>query len=181
MEIALVVAAVAAGVGVLAGGSLDSLAATKFAALPFLFAGLALQLIFSFWDPSWLTAGLSLAVLIGSNVLVAMFIWLNRRLAGMLIAGAGLVLNVLVISLNGAMPVSADAARVAGRAQGLENADIKHDRLDDETLLPWLADIMPIPGIGLIMSLGDVVLALGIARLTYARTTANEGASEASG
>ena len=180
MEIALVAGALAAGAGVLAGGSLDSLAATKLAALPFLFAGLALQLIFLFWDPSWLTDGISLGVLITSNLLVMVFIWLNRRLPGMLIAGAGLVLNILVISLNGAMPVSPEAARVAG-GEDFVSSDIKHASLDGDTLLPWLADILPIPKLGFVLSAGDVVLIVGIARLTYARTTAGGRTSEASG
>jgi hypothetical protein len=181
VEIALVVAAFAAWAGVLAGGSLDSLAATKLVASPLLFAGFALQLLFTFWQPSWMTTELSLAVLVSSNLLVGLFVWLNRRLPGILLAGTGLVLNLLVISLNGAMPVSADAARIAGGAQGLENADSKHDVLNDDTLLPWLSDVLPVPGVGLVLSVGDVVLVLGIARLTYARTKAGDRTSEASG
>lgn len=180
MEIALVAGAIAAGAGVLAGGSLDSLAATKLAALPLLFAGLALQLVFLLWDPSWLTDGLSLVVLISSNLLVLVFIWLNRRLAGILLAGVGLVLNLLVISLNGAMPVSSEAARVAG-GEDFGSADIKHALLNEDTVLPWLADVLPIPRLGFVLSVGDVLLILGIAWLTYARTTAGDRASEASG
>ena len=61
-----------------------------------------------------MTDGAGLAALIVSNVLVLAWLILNRSLPGLLIAAVGLLMNVAVISANGAMPVSEDAVRTAG-------------------------------------------------------------------
>ena len=49
----------------------------------------------------------------------------------------------------------------------------KHEHLDDDTILPWIGDVIGIPVAKEVVSLGDVVLALGIARLIYYQTTSN--------
>jgi len=170
VEIALVVAIVAVVVALLQGGSLERLADTKFRAVPLLLLGLALQIVFGFWSPSWMTDGLGLAVLIVSNVLVLAWLIVNRSLPGLLIAAAGLLMNLVVISANGAMPVSADAVRTAG-GETLEISEegLKHEVLDDDTRLGFLGDIIPLPALG-IWSVGDLVLAAGLALLAYRQT-----------
>jgi len=173
MEIALVVAVLAVGVGVLRGGSLEQLAATKFHAIPLLIAGIGLQILFSLWSPSWVNEAVSLGVLIGSNMLVLSFLVVNRMLPGVVIASVGLVLNLAVISSNGAMPVSPDAARTAGAKElVISEGAIKHEVLDDHTELGFLGDVIPIPWPGLVISIGDIVLAAGIAVLGYSQTKA---------
>ena len=170
----LAVAAVAGLYGLVRGGSLEGIAATKFRFLWLLFAGFLLQVGFSLWNPEWLTEAGELAILAGSNLLVALFLALNRRLPGMLIAAAGLVLNVVVIASNGAMPVSLEAAEVAGTDIEAADFGIKHEPLHDDTVFPWLGDVIPLPGLSTLISAGDVVLALGIGRLVYRRTLAEE-------
>jgi|tagenome__1003787_1003787.scaffolds.fasta_scaffold20672736_3 hypothetical protein len=64
----------------------------------------------------------------------------------------GGVLNAVPILLNGAMPYSASAERIAGGLKGT--------RIDGHTALPMLGDIIPLPA-GKFMSVGDVVLAIG--------------------
>jgi hypothetical protein len=162
----LVVAAVIAAL--LQGGSLDSLAATRFRWVPLLVTGLAVQIVFEIWDPEGLTRTGATTVILASYAAVAGFTLLNRNLPGMLIATAAVALNVLVIAANGAMPVSPDAARRAG--VGLPETSVKHVVLDDDTRLPWLADVIPLPGMREVISIGDVLLALGLARLAYVRT-----------
>jgi hypothetical protein len=171
MEIALVIAVLAVAAGVLRGGSLERLAATQFRAIPLLVAGLGVQILFSLWSPSWLNEAVSLGALIGSNMLVLSFLVVNRMLPGVLIAAVGLVLNLAVISSNGAMPVSPEAARTAGAEElVISEGAIKHEVLDDDTELGFLGDVIPIPWPGLVISIGDIVLAAGIAVLAYSQT-----------
>ncbi|HEX2051024.1 MAG TPA: DUF5317 domain-containing protein [Actinomycetota bacterium] len=149
------------------GGSLEVVANTRFRAGWVLFTGLAAQIALAVWRPAWLSDDAELAVLLGSNALVASFLVANRRLPGMALAGIGLALNVAVIGANGAMPV--DRAAVSGVGISMEGAGPKHEPLDDDTALPWLADVIPVTPTREILSVGDVFLAVGIARLVYAR------------
>jgi hypothetical protein len=170
----LLLAAGAAGVAILRGGSLDSLAATKFRWAWLLAAGLGSQIGLELWSPSWADGGWGVVVLLASNALVAAFLAANARLPGIGLAALGMVMNVVVIAVNGAMPVSEKALERAGFEGRVEEFGVKHELLDDDTNLPWLADVIPVPG-RTIISLGDVVLALGIAQLVYRRTRGSTG------
>jgi hypothetical protein len=95
----------------------------------------------------------------------------NWHLPGMRLVTIGLGLNALVIGANGAMPVDPDAIL----ALGIDGATVppgKHTLLDDQTRLPWLADIWPLPPLRSIISVGDVVLAAGLIPLTHALMSA---------
>lgn len=172
MVLALSVGLVTVAVAVLRGGSLRGLSETKFRWVPLLFAGLVVQIAFDVLAPRLLEGTGALAVVLLTNLAVAGFVLGNRKLPGMVLAGAGLALNVIVIASNGAMPVSPKAVAIAD-APSLDAAGIKHERLTEETILPWLGDVIPLPGTGLIVSVGDVVLGAGIARLVYVRTTSS--------
>lgn len=170
MQIALVVAVVAVVAGLLRGGSLERVANTRFRAAPLLIAGLGLQIVFGLWSPEWMTDALGLGVLIGSNMLVLSFLVVNRTLPGLVVAAVGLVLNLAVISSNGAMPVSAEAAKAVGAGElEISEGTLKHEVADDDTRLAFLGDVIPIPVVG-ILSVGDLVLAAGLARLAYSQT-----------
>ena len=174
----LLIAVVAAVYGLVRGGSLDTLAATHFRFVWVLIAGLVMQLGFDIWNPEWLTETGDLAVLIGSNIAVAVFLLLNRQLPGMWLAALGLLLNALVIGANQGMPVSREAAELAGFSE-VPALGIKHEVLHPDTVFPWLADVIPLPGLTKILSIGDVILAAGIGWLVYRRTVAEpeEGAT----
>ena len=179
MEIALLVAVVAVVVALLQGGSLERLAATKFRATPLLLFGLALQIVFGFWSPSWMNDAAGLTVLLVSNLFVLVWLIVNRPLPGLLIAAVGLLMNLAVITANGAMPVSADAVRAAGGGElEISEGALKHEVLDDETRLSFLGDIIPLPRLG-ILSAGDLVLAAGLALLAYRQTRWGESAGGA--
>lgn len=168
----LLVLGVALSAGLLRGGSLASLADTRLRWLVLLFEGLLIQVAFDIWDPPGLTASGGLAVLLVSNVAVAGFLVLNARIPGMLLIGLGLLLNSLVITANQAMPVSATAAARAGlEPPPVSSDDIKHERLDSSTRLGWLGDVIAVPGLKEVLSLGDVVLALGVGRVVYMQST----------
>jgi hypothetical protein len=171
---ALVLAVLTGIAARLRGGSLTTLAETTFRWTPLLVAGLVLQVTFLLWDPEWLGESGGVAVLLLSNFTVAAWLFVNRSLPGLLLAGAGMALNVLVIAVNGAMPVLPSSAETAGVAQSLDDAGIKHERLDDDTVLPWLGDAIPVPPFKEVLSVGDVVLALGLCRVVDARMTVNK-------
>ena len=168
----LIIAVLVAAVALMRGGSLESLAATRAQWLWLVWVALLIQgtLIL---EPSWLSDAGALAVLITTNLAIILFMVLNRTLPGMLIAAVGLLLNLVVISANGAMPVS---DRVLGMADidesALDSAGLKHERMTDDTALPWLGDVVPITPLREIWSLGDFVLAAGIGYFMWARTLA---------
>ena len=169
MTLVLVVTALAVVIGLLRRGSLDELARTEFHWVPVLVAALLVQVAADIWDPPWLGESGALAVLIGTNIAVAAFLIRNWELPGMPAAGAGMVLNVTVISANGAMPVSRRAAELAGFEGPMADPGLKHELLGPDTLLPWLADVIPIPVLNRLISPGDVLIAFGIGWLVYRR------------
>ncbi len=170
MLLTLIIIIVATSLALLLGGSLEAIARTRFRYVWLLFAGLGIQLVFSYWSPTFIGDRAGLAILLVSNAAVALFLALNARLPGLVIASTGLLLNVAVIFSNGAMPVSASAARASGvTAKHFSIGGIKHERMTDNTLLPWIGDVIPIPGVEEVASIGDVVLALGIGRLIFVR------------
>jgi hypothetical protein len=164
----LIIATIATIVALVLGGSLDDLAATRVRMLWLVYAGLALQLIAAIWTPEWLTGGLALAVFVVSSGAIALFLALNFRLPGITLAALGIILNLTVIVANGAMPVSTDAA--PGLEKSLDTPGIKHERLDDATIFPWLADVIPVRPLREILSAGDVLLGAGIAYFVFTRT-----------
>lgn len=170
MLLVLVAAIVAASVALVRGGSLSALAGTQFRWTWVLFASLLVQVAADIWagDISR-TLGVTLFVL--SYVGVALFMLLNRSFAGMAFAAAGLALNALVIAVNGAMPVSRWAADVAGIGS-LGDMGVKHEVAGPDTVLSFLGDVIPIPSTLQIISVGDVVLGVGIALLVYRQTLA---------
>lgn len=173
MLILLALLAGAAALGVARGGSLESLAQTSFQWSWLILAGLLLQAGANVLDPPWLHRSGMLAVVIASNALIALFLVANRNLPGIGLATAGLFLNLVVIGANGAMPVSPAAAEIAGLAPPGQDAELKHEPVTDDTLLPWLGDQVPVPRLKSVLSAGDILLDLGLARLVYVRTKAD--------
>jgi hypothetical protein len=172
MLIALAAATAAVALGVARGGSLEALAATPLRAVGLLFGGLCLQVAATLWSPPWLTGPWALLLVVVSNLAILLFIAFNRLLPGMLLADVGVALNLVAIVANGAMPVSATAARLAGVAAAPSAVALRHEAMGADTVLPWLGDVVPLPGLGEVVSVGDLLLAAGIAWLVYSATTA---------
>lgn len=105
------------------------------------------------------------SLLAGSLVAVLAFGWANRSLPGVWLAIVGIALNAAVILPNGAMPVSAGAIAALGGEETIEVA--KHQLLEDHHHLPWLADIIPVPVLRTVISVGDIALALGAGLLLH--------------
>lgn len=106
-----------------------------------------------------------LTLLLGSLVAVLAFVWANRALPGMWLVLVGFALNAAVIVPNGAMPVSPEAIAYLGGDEAIEAG--KHQLLEDGDALPWLADVIPIPVVRIVVSVGDIVLALGVGVLMH--------------
>ena len=175
MSVVLIVSVVCAGIAILKGGSLRNLAGTSFRLVWLLVAGAVISFAAGFFDPAWLSESLSAAITVAVLASAVVFLFANRDLPGMGLAGLGLAINTLVIAVNGAMPVSADAARIANARGSLDEPGLKHEVMDADTDLAWLADRIPIPGARIVLSAGDLVLAAGIGRLAYKRTLDAEG------
>ena len=164
----LIVIGVAAGIGFIAGGRLRPFERLTVHWWGVALAGLALQGI-PFATSVGRQAGS--ALLLGSYGLLIAFAWVNRRLPALWLVMAGLILNLLVIGVNGGMPVSAGALETAGaRAEGLLGAGTaKHHLMGPGDTLTPLGDVIGIPPpIGAVISIGDVLLYAGVAVLVIA-------------
>jgi hypothetical protein len=163
-----IVIGVAAGIGFVAGGRLRPFERLTVHWWGVALAGLALQGI-PFATSVGRQAGS--ALLLGSYGLLIAFAWVNRRLPALWLVMAGLILNLLVIGVNGGMPVSAGALETAGaRAEGLLGAGTaKHHLMGPGDTLTPLGDVIGIPPpVGAVISIGDVLLYAGIAVLVIA-------------
>jgi hypothetical protein len=166
--IAIVIAAVA--VAYLRGGRLRHLAAAPLRAPWLLFVGLGLQIAVDLSAGRGFLAdasALGLGVLVLSQVLVVAWLLLHRELPGVWLVALGLAMNAVVIAANGAMPVDPSAVRALGLGD-LEVPIGKHTVLTEDTRLPWLADVLPVPPLRSIVSVGDLVIAAGLFPLTHA-------------
>jgi hypothetical protein len=164
----LVVIGLAVCIGFIAGGSLRPFERFRVHWWAVALAGLALQGI-----PlaSGASRPVGSIVLAGSYGLLGAFAWVNRRLPAVWLVMVGLALNILVIAVNGGMPVSAGALETAGaRADGLAGAGtLKHHLMGPDDLLTPLGDVIGIPPpIGAVISIGDVLLYAGVAILVIA-------------
>jgi len=104
-------------------------------------------------------------------IMLFMGVWYNRDNKYIVLAGLGIFLNALVIYLNGGrMPVSVEMSRFAQiNPKDIEwlvsNNVATHQPITDKTLLWFLGDVIPLPKpypFPKVISIGDVVLALGI-------------------
>ncbi len=96
----------------------------------------------------------------------------NLQLPGTSLIAFGIVLNGLVVTLNGgSMPVLAEAAAEAGYTGVL---DPLHSEADDKTFLPFLGDVIPLALFRNVYSAGDVLLAAGVFLLTFRALTRSD-------
>jgi len=159
----------AASIAVVRGGRLRNLSDIRLRLWWLLIVGFGMQAVTGFFpvDADWARpTGITLILL--SYVPLLLMVVLNRDKPGMWLAGLGILMNFSVIAANGGMPVLEGAAIVAGGFP--ESVDItrnfKHLVLDESTRFSFLADVIPLRfiGQGQVISLGDVLLAVGLGR-----------------
>ena len=160
---------IALAMAVIRGGRLTNLGDIELRAWWLLLIALGLQ-VGTVWlpDSNW-AEGLGLAMVLVSYGLLMTLVLLNRNRPGMWLAGLGVLMNFTVIAVNGGMPVMAEAAEVASGFTVTVpdlSGSFKHVLLDSGSRLTALADVIPlrIGGLGQVISLGDVFLAVGLGR-----------------
>ena len=160
---------IAMAMAVLRGGRLTNLGDIELRAWWLLLVALGLQ-VATVWLPQtdW-AEGLGLAMVLISYGLLMALVVLNRTATGMWLAGLGVLMNFTVIAVNGGMPVLSEAAEVASGFTVTVpdlSGSFKHVILDSGSNLTAFADVIPlrIGGIGQVISLGDVFLAVGLGR-----------------
>jgi hypothetical protein len=148
-------------VGYLLGGRLRDVADLKLHWPLLALSGLALQFVTGPGDTvPMLCLYLSFALLI-------VFTVKNIRVIGFPLILAGVICNLLVIGINGGMPVSRHAlvASDQGRFLGdLENNPYpKHHLAADDDEMRFLGDVIPVPmPIAQAISLGDILTYAGV-------------------
>lgn len=127
-----------------------------------------LQLVWAIWIPAALSAS-SVAVL-------------NSRIRGMLIVAVGILMNVVVVGLNGGMPVALASLPISmqGAAERAIANSWLHLPMGGQTVMPLLADVVPVPGpqgFRGMASLGDMCLSVGVAMCLAALMHAGDARS----
>ncbi len=164
MVLAGVALLVAVAAGWLTGGSLDRLGALPLRSRRLVWSAFAVQAVATLVGGPFYPVGLAV-----SAGLVGAFLVRNRGVRGTGLLALGLLANALVVGLNGAMPVSVDAAGRAGTTTQLilVGDDPRHEIADRHTRLRWLGDVLPVraPWRPEVVSPGDVLVAAGLAQL----------------
>jgi hypothetical protein len=172
LTVILVVIAIACLAGVARGGSMANLAQLPLVSAPLVLVAVLVQAAGAFAERLGLPNPSLFYVLgmVASATLVTVFVARNRALPGMALIALGFLLNALVVTANGAMPVDQAAMERVGMStiRLYSNADAKHELADSSTRLRPLADVVPVPMPGAlrrgsnVVSAGDIVLAAGI-------------------
>ncbi len=126
------------------------------------------------YTAGWFSDTWASAVLVISQLLLLGFVWFNWDLIGFRILGLGLILNLIVITLNGGlMPLSPETARALypevppsvwqiGSRPGMSKNILL---LYEDTRLAWLSDSILLPEWfpwTRALSPGDLLIALGV-------------------
>jgi len=152
--------------GAATGGTLQRLGALPLRTRGLVWGAVAAQLVGAVIGGPVFAVGL-----VVSAGLVAAFLAGNRGVRGTGLLAAGLLSNALVVGVNGAMPVSLAAAGRAGTSTQdiLIGADQRHELSDSATRLRWLSDVIPVPAPYRpeVVSIGDVLVAAGLAQLVF--------------
>ena len=173
LAVLLVAPAIAVAVLALRPGGLAALSRFRVRGMPWVLAGAAVQALRTA-DPAWASGflhaagGAATALVLGGCAVGFVLANLRDRPRGAAlaagVAGLGALLNAAATALNGGMPFSVRAAAAAGiDAASIADPTPGHVPIDTGTRLAAIADVVPVPGLHLVFSLGDVLLWGGLA------------------
>ncbi len=163
--------------GCVAKGRLRALGRLRFRAFTCLAVALGAQLALPVVPDRW-----RLVLVLGSYSVTGAWLMLNARRRpvgvrwGFLLVAAGWFLNLLPVASNGEMPVSAHATRQVTHHSGNRwqaNLD-KHELVVDGARFRWLGDVIPVRPLKSVVSVGDLVMAVGIATTVAAAMAQRE-------
>jgi len=171
----VMVAALIAGCvgGLAAGGSLSRLASARIKAWPVLVGAAVIEACLG-------AASGPLRTVLAVTACLGVVGWCaanrgpGRRFPyGQGLISAGVVLNAIVMALNGGMPVSRFALAAAGFPKTMNVAQghfYKHTAMTDLTRLRLLGDIIPFHLARTVLSPGDLLMLMGIAVVCWTAT-----------
>ena len=148
-------------VGLLRGGKLRNLSLAHASWWGLLAVGIVLPVFVSRLDPSH-----SVALIVVALISLVVFTRRYRHLLGMGIVAIGVLANLTVVVLNSGMPVRADALVDAGLAEAHEVDRVEISgvqRLErDGDVAVFLADVIPLRATKQVLSIGDVIILVGL-------------------
>jgi hypothetical protein len=161
MRLMAICMAIIVAVGFLLGGRLSNVANLKIDWGWLALIGLALQFVTGPGDT------VPLVCLYVSFALLIVFTIKNIRVFGFPLILAGVLCNLLVIGINGGMPVSKHALRASDQGQFLgdleNNPYPKHHLATDDDVLRVLGDVIPVPSpVEQAISVGDILTYAGV-------------------
>ena len=149
----------------LAGGRVGVLADVRLRGASLVAIALGAQILVVSVFPGSLD-GLHEPVHLASYLLLGVFMWLNRRIPGMLLVAAGGTANAAAIFANGGvMPASAEALAAAGMSPE-KAGEYANSAVVESPALSWLGDVFAVPAAwpaSNVFSVGDVLIAVGLA------------------
>lgn len=157
-------------IALLRGGRFERLGEVPLRWTPLFLLGFLIQLfIFTPLLGPHLTPSQTAVAYSLSMILIWGTLLLNWKIPGVPWMALGVFLNWLVIVLNGGfMPASIEALQLAGLHDLAAMTDGQHHNnsilVNQQTRLPWLADVMAVPDfvpLSNVFSVGDVLLAIG--------------------
>lgn len=160
--------ALAVGAGFALRGTPRRLAELRFIATPMLMPAVAAGIAPLFIE---MPDAAVRALMVAANLVVAAWIIINIAghsgavRVGLALLLAGWLLNAIVITLNGAMPLSRWAYAQSGQDDAItagEGGFFKIEEADASTRLRFLGDAIPIRPVRQVLSFGDIALMLGI-------------------
>lgn len=181
MLLIVLVVVVGIAVGLALGGTFRNLSELRIRFWPLAILGLVLQLVpIRSHDLHWL----AVALLIASYVVLLVVVVANLRVAGFPLIAVAFALNLLVVSVNGGMPVSASAVREGWGARGApgliealeRSGGEKHHLQRANDILVPLSDVIGIgPPISQVVSPGDILFLIGVGWVLAAATLGRRG------
>jgi hypothetical protein len=153
------------------GGRFQHLADVRLRCTALIIAALGVQVLIT-----EVTLGVPNGVLVGLHLATyaaaGLAIWANRQLPGLVVIGAGALLNGVTIALNnGTLPANAHALVTAGLADPAEA--FANSGVVAHPILPWFGDIMATPSwlpFRNVISIGDILILIGAAVLMHGVT-----------